>query len=88
MPVMDGLEMARQMRQFEDEHEQTLDQSALSSWRPTTILALSGLGSASVQQEAFGSGIDLFLSKPVRFDDLIGHLDTVLKSEVNSPPKD
>jgi len=32
---------------------------------PTTIVALTGLGSAKARQEAFTSGVDLFLTKPV-----------------------
>jgi CheY-like chemotaxis protein len=60
MPVMDGLESSRQIRSWERNNH-------LSS---STIIALTGLASKSVQQEAFASGIDLFLTKPVRLKEL------------------
>jgi CheY-like chemotaxis protein len=34
------------------------------------IIALTALASESVQQEAFASGIDVFLTKPVRLKEL------------------
>nr|POE93196.1 hybrid signal transduction histidine kinase b [Quercus suber] len=55
MPVMDGYEAARQIRDHEHKHDLT----------PAKIIALTGLGSAAAQQEAFESGMDLFLTKPV-----------------------
>ncbi|KAK2035298.1 histidine kinase [Colletotrichum zoysiae] len=60
MPVMDGFEATRQIRA----HERSL------KLRPATIIALTGLGSDESQNEAFGSGMDLFLTKPVRLEEL------------------
>jgi CheY-like chemotaxis protein len=60
MPVMDGFESTRLIRGFE--REQHLPRSY--------IFALSGLASESAQQEAFASGIDLFLTKPVKLKEL------------------
>lgn len=60
MPVMDGLEATRRIREFE--HTQQLPRSL--------IVALTGMASAKVQQEAFGSGVDFFLPKPVRLKQL------------------
>lgn len=60
MPVMDGLEAARHIRA----HEKS---NALA---PAYIVALSGLASAHTQQDAFASGIDLFLTKPVPLKEL------------------
>ncbi|KAH8882108.1 CheY-like protein [Thozetella sp. PMI_491] len=60
MPVMDGMEATREIRKLEHERRQ----------KPALIIALTGLGSAASQQEAFSSGINLFLTKPVRFNDL------------------
>lgn len=60
MPVMDGMEATREIRKLERERRQ----------KPALIIALTGLGSASSQQEAFSNGINIFLTKPVRFDDL------------------
>jgi CheY-like chemotaxis protein len=55
MPVMNGLEASRKIRKYE--HEQGL--------APTAIVALTGAVSLNARQEAFASGMDLFLIKPV-----------------------
>lgn len=55
MPIMDGLEASREIRRYE--HEKGLS--------PTAIVALTGAASLSARQEAFSSGMDLFLTKPV-----------------------
>ncbi|RDW67494.1 putative sensor histidine kinase/response regulator [Aspergillus mulundensis] len=73
MPVMDGLESTREIRLFEKTQRDS------PSFKPATIIALSGLGSASVRQEAFNSGLDLFLSKPVRFQELIKQLGELMR---------
>jgi CheY-like chemotaxis protein len=65
MPVMNGMESARGMRALERERGQ----------RPTVIIALTGLASATAQQEAFSSGINLFLTKPVRLNELLNILN-------------
>ena len=61
MPIMDGLAATRHIRAYERE-------SAIAS---AHIIALTGLTSAEAQQEAYGSGVDLFLSKPVRLKELM-----------------
>ncbi|KAK1973789.1 histidine kinase [Colletotrichum cereale] len=66
MPVMDGFEATRQIRA----HERVLD------LKPATIIALTGLASGESQNEAFGSGLDLFLTKPVKLKEL----SSILKS--------
>ena len=60
MPVMDGFEATRRIRAFERD----------KGLKPASVFALSGLASAGAQQEAFESGIDLFLTKPVRLKEL------------------
>ncbi|KAI1846913.1 hypothetical protein JX266_007134 [Neoarthrinium moseri] len=60
MPVMDGLEATRRIREFEQARQ--LPRSL--------IVALTGMASTKVQQEAFGSGVDFFLPKPVRLNQL------------------
>lgn len=60
MPVMDGMESSREIRNLERERGQ----------KPATIIALTGLASATAQQEAFSTGINMFLTKPVRFSKL------------------
>lgn len=60
MPVMDGLESTRLIREFEQQQKLA----------PTMVIALTGLASASAQQEAFASGVNIFLTKPVPFKEL------------------
>ncbi|KAL6229567.1 hypothetical protein BDW75DRAFT_224931 [Aspergillus navahoensis] len=73
MPVMDGLESTREIRLFEKTQRES------PTFKPATVIALSGLGSASVRQEAFNSGLDLFLSKPVRFQELTTQLRELMR---------
>lgn len=58
MPVMDGLESTRRIREVEKKH----------SLEPIPIFALTGVASAEMQEDAFASGIDMFLTKPVSFN--------------------
>ena len=60
MDMMDGLEATRRIREL----QKTRQESRLF------IFALTGLASASTQQEAFASGIDLYLTKPIRLKQL------------------
>ncbi|KAG5995941.1 hypothetical protein E4U43_002946 [Claviceps pusilla] len=60
MPVMDGFEATRHIRAIE----------MGKGLHRCTIFALTGLASADAQQEAFTSGIDLFLTKPVKLAEL------------------
>jgi CheY-like chemotaxis protein len=60
MPVMDGLTSTRNIRTFEQENNMP----------PCSIIVLTGLGSASVQQEAYSSGANLLLVKPVRLKEI------------------
>lgn len=62
MPIMNGFEATRLIRA----HEAKLGIVTT----PTSIFALSGLASSSAQQEAFWSGVDLFLTKPVKLQEL------------------
>ena len=60
MPIMDGLQSSSKIR----EHERN------AKLRATTIVALTGLASATVQEEAFAAGVSHFMAKPVRFKEL------------------
>ena len=60
MPVMDGFQATRHIRAIEKDR----------LLQPCIIIALTGLASEASQQEAFASGIDLFLTKPVRLMEL------------------
>ena len=71
MPVMDGLESTREIRLAKKQQH--------GKAKATMIIALSGLGSASVREEAFNSGVDLFLSKLVRFQELTKQIAELLR---------
>lgn len=60
MPVMDGFESTRQIRSYEREQHIPA----------CHIFALTGIASEAAQQEAFASGIELFLTKPVKLKEL------------------
>jgi CheY-like chemotaxis protein len=64
MPVMNGFEAARKIRRFEREHRNANKSSTLP-WDPTTIAALTALDNVDARKEAFASGMDEFLAKPV-----------------------
>jgi CheY-like chemotaxis protein len=57
MPVMDGMTATRTIRQYEQEYNVPR----------CCIIALTGLASASAKLEAWNSGIDHFMTKPVNF---------------------
>lgn len=61
MPVMDGLESTRKIREYEKE---------IDSQNPATIIAITGVGSESVKNECMESGMSQFLTKPVKFKTL------------------
>ncbi|KAF2020833.1 hypothetical protein BU24DRAFT_438222 [Aaosphaeria arxii CBS 175.79] len=73
MPEMDGLEATRQIRAHERD----------AGLPPVTIIALTGVASTEAQQEAYISGVNLFLIKPVR----LSELEVVLKGVVTSEEK-
>lgn len=60
MPVMDGLEATRQIRAFE----------RYSGIAASKILAITGLGSESTREEATRSGVDVFITKPIKLREL------------------
>lgn len=55
MPVMSGIEASRQIRLFERDN----------NLEPVALIALTGAANPSTRQEAFSSGVDLYLTKPV-----------------------
>lgn len=65
MPIMDGIESTRHIRRFERE----------SAITPVALIALTGAANPNTRQEAFSSGIDLFLTKPVPMKSLKVMLD-------------
>ncbi|KAK4553157.1 hypothetical protein LTR86_009687 [Recurvomyces mirabilis] len=69
MPVMDGLESTRRIRAHERELA-TERRAGGSLYTPATIIALTGLASTETRQEAYSSGIDRFMPKPVKLAEL------------------
>lgn len=65
MPVMDGLESTRRVRS----HERS------RGMRPAVVIALTGLGGASIQRDAFASGVDLLLTRPLVLRGLVSALE-------------
>ncbi|EAW09053.1 response regulator [Aspergillus clavatus NRRL 1] len=60
MPVMDGISATNKIREHEE--EQSLPRSA--------IMAITGVASTGMQQQAFAAGIDDYLVKPLSLHDL------------------
>jgi len=79
MPVMDGFEATRQIRQLEARYNKRNPTAQFSS----LIIALTGLASVRDQKYAFTSGVDQYIMKPVNF----AKLTPLLKDwESNSRP--
>lgn len=60
MPVLDGMSATRAIREYEKKH----------NVKRTYIVALTGLASASARLEAWSSGVDYFMTKPIKFKEL------------------
>lgn len=60
MPIMDGITATSEIRDYEQ-------QKALP---PSTIMAVTGVASTTVQQRAFGAGVNDYLVKPISLHDL------------------
>ncbi|KAI6801012.1 hypothetical protein KC358_g15555, partial [Hortaea werneckii] len=88
MPVMDGLESTRRIRG----HERTLQaqyEARGEKYTSATIIALTGLASTQAQQDAFSSGIDHFMAKPVKLAELKKMMQqTTQDREVAEDPKE
>lgn len=63
MPIMDGFDATRAIRTFEEDHDRLLR---------TPIVALTANAYQEIHDRCFESGMDAFLTKPVRAEVLIG----------------
>lgn len=68
MPVMEGLEATREIRKLERERVARLGEAAAPP--PALIVALTGLADGRNQENAFASGVDLFMTKPTKFKEI------------------
>lgn len=73
MPIMDGLQASREIRKFERQEDVTA----------STIIALTGAASMKSREEAFRSGVDLFLTKPVPMKKLKALIQDLRNREVS-----
>ena len=62
MPVMDGITATRKIRRLE--HKSDSAESAV-------VIAVTGFAAESTRKEMFDAGADYFLSKPVKFRQLV-----------------
>ncbi|KAI4906635.1 hypothetical protein J4E90_010323 [Alternaria incomplexa] len=60
MPVMDGYEAVQKIRSYEKKHRM----------EASKIIAVTALQSEAARAEAYGSGFNMFLSKPIKLQDL------------------
>jgi CheY-like chemotaxis protein len=60
MPVMDGIAATRKIRSFEKKQ----------ALHAVTVLAVTGVASATMQQQALSAGIDSYLIKPLSLQQL------------------
>ena len=65
MPIMNGFEATRQIREIEAEHNGHLVASQMP--HHSLIIALTGLASVRDQKEAYTAGVDSYIMKPVSF---------------------
>ncbi|KAL8719851.1 MAG: hypothetical protein Q9225_003204 [Loekoesia sp. 1 TL-2023] len=72
MPVMNGFEATRAIRELEKAREPSRYAHAP---RPAMIVALTGLASGRDHGEAFACGVDLYMTKPVSFKEVGRLLD-------------
>ena len=81
MPRMNGFEATRRIREIEAEYRQKLP--PMEAPAMTLIVALTGLASARDQSEAFSSGVDLYMTKPVSMRE-VGRLLTNWEANGNA----
>lgn len=72
MPVMNGFEATRAIRELEKARNPTKNAQAP---RLAMIVALTGLASGGDHGEAFACGVDLYMTKPVSFKEVGRLLD-------------
>ncbi len=79
MPVMDGVEATRRIRAAED-RGRTLDVGS-QSWGRIPIIALTAYAMQGDREKFLEAGMDNYLSKPVRMEDLAKVLERNVQNE-------
>jgi CheY-like chemotaxis protein len=75
MPILDGFEATRQIRQIRPAREDKAGRESAATPSPALVIALTSLASSRDQSEALTSDVDLFLTKPVAFKEMGKMLD-------------
>ncbi|XDG04945.1 hypothetical protein ABKA04_004560 [Annulohypoxylon sp. FPYF3050] len=65
MPIMDGLEATRQIREFE-----RAKRAAGKPVASANVIAITGVGNEDMRKEAMEAGVSQFLTKPIKFKSL------------------
>lgn len=78
MPVMNGFEAARQIRQFEKQ----------TGAPPAVIIAITGLGDDIARAKAYQHGFNFFMSKPVRPKDVTDMLESIIQTKSKDGQKE
>ena len=78
MPVMDGLEATQRIRDLERERKARYGDIGPA---PALVVALTGLASGRDKERAFAAGVDVFMTKPVKFKEI----GRVLDERVHGP---
>jgi CheY-like chemotaxis protein len=79
MPVMDGFESVRRFRNFERSNAERLGEGLPPP--PLVIVGMSAKADDITKKEALAAGMDLFITKPFRYDQLVEALQQTRKSE-------
>lgn len=77
MPIMTGYESTREIRKIEMARRKTGGTN-----RPALIIALTGFSSQMDKEMAFESGVDVFMTKPVRFEEVGRILDGWVRGDL------
>jgi CheY-like chemotaxis protein len=72
MPVMDGLEAARIIRETEHQKLQQMNEAERKKFQPVQIVAITAHVMMADKEKCLNSGMNDFLAKPYRPNDLLG----------------